>query len=75
MQLNLSNEERAAVMSALDVSYKELRGEIANTDSYEMRESLKHTEMVLAGVLEKLEPGWAANHGVQLLPGGQHRKP
>ena len=66
MQVSLSNAECAALLTALNVSFTELREEISNTDSYEIHESLKHTEMVLIGVLEKLEPGWAASHGVQL---------
>ena len=67
MRVNLSNAEWATLLTALNVSITELRQEIANTDSHELHESLKRTEMVLTGVIEKLEPGWAADHGVQLL--------
>jgi hypothetical protein len=66
MQLTLTDEERGALLAMLNTSYRELRDEISNTDAYEMRESLKRTEVLLTGVLEKLEPGWAASRGVKL---------
>jgi hypothetical protein len=66
MELTLSSEERATLMTTLGTAYTELRDELSTTDSYELREWLKHTAEVLAGMLDRLDPGWTALHGMQL---------
>ena len=72
MELHLTDEERATLLDVLNTAYVELRDEIANTESYDLRQSLKHTGQVLIGLLDRLEPGWAARQGVELPvpPGG-----
>jgi hypothetical protein len=66
MQLNLSHEEREILLAALTAYHSEMRNEISNTDSYDLSASLKRIELAVVGVLEKLEPGWAARHAVQM---------
>ena len=53
--LSLSNEELAALRHALAAYISDLRAEVAATDSFEMREQLKHEEEVLSRVAGQLE--------------------
>ena len=51
MNLELTDEESAAVRSALTSYLSDLRQEIAGTDRKEMRDELKRRESLLASVL------------------------
>ena len=54
--VNLSEEELAVVRHALAGYLSELRMEVHATDSFDMREELKHEEALLTRVLEEIEP-------------------
>ena len=55
--LNLSDEEAAVVRHALTAYLSDLRMEVHATDSFDMREELKHEEAVLNQILQALGPG------------------
>ena len=52
--ITLSDEEAAVVKHALTAYLSDLRMEVHATDSYDMREELKHEEAVLNQVLHIL---------------------
>lgn len=53
--LSLSSEELAALRHALTAYISDLRSEVAATDSFDMREQLKHEEQVLGRIAAQLE--------------------
>ena len=55
--INLSDEEAAVVRHALTAYLSDLRMEVHATDSFDMREELKHEEAVLNHILQVLGPG------------------
>ena len=63
MQLNLTDAGVDALKIAIDSYYSDLREEIANTDDYDVRETLKGIEAALAQIRDQLEPGWLARSG------------
>ena len=63
MQLNLTDSGVDALKIAIDSYYSDLREEIANTDDYDVRQTLKGIEAELAGIRDQLEPGWLARLG------------
>lgn len=52
--LSLTEEERAILATVLEEYIPELRMEVADTDSGDLRESLKHQEAVLKKILAAL---------------------
>lgn len=54
MQINLSEGEVSALLTALDFYIPELREEIGKTENYDMRESLKAQKQALTGLISKL---------------------
>jgi hypothetical protein len=52
--LTLSDEEAAVVKHALTAYLSDLRMEVHATDSFDMREELKHEEAVLNHILQGL---------------------
>ncbi|GIW10968.1 MAG: hypothetical protein KatS3mg061_2025 [Dehalococcoidia bacterium] len=52
--ISLSEEELRLLHEILSDYLANLRVEIANTDSYELREALKRNEVTLRGLLERL---------------------
>jgi hypothetical protein len=57
--ITLSPEEATVVRHALTAYLSDLRMEVHATDSYEMREELKHEEVLLNRVLEAISPDGA----------------
>lgn len=55
--LSLTEEERAILTAVLEEYIPELRMEVADTDSGDMRETLKHKEAVLKKILAALKAG------------------
>ncbi|HST04657.1 MAG TPA: hypothetical protein VLQ48_07975 [Chloroflexia bacterium] len=55
MQLNLDDDEVAALLNVLSSYIPELREEIGKTESYDMREDLKAQKQTLNGIVTKLE--------------------
>jgi hypothetical protein len=55
MQLNLDENEVAALLNVLSSYIPELREEIGKTESYDMREDLKAQKQILNGIVTKLE--------------------
>ena len=53
--LSLSNEELATLRHALAAYVSDLRAEVAATDSFDMREQLKHEEEVLSRITRELD--------------------
>ena len=53
--INLTDEEAAVVKHALTAYLSDLRMEVHATDSFDMREELKHEEAVLTQVLQSLD--------------------
>lgn len=58
MQLNLDDTQVTALKLAIDSYYSDLREEIANTDAYNVRQTLMGIEQSLVAVRTMLEPGW-----------------
>jgi hypothetical protein len=58
MQLNLDDTQVTALKLAIDSYYSDLREEIANTDAYNVRQTLMGIEQSLVAVRAMLEPGW-----------------
>ena len=54
--INFSDEEADVVRHALTAYLSDLRMEVHATDSYDMREELKHEEALLNHVLKALGP-------------------
>jgi hypothetical protein len=55
VQINLTQEEAAALSGALSSYLSDLRMEIADTDSMQFREDLKRQEALLSRLLQRLE--------------------
>ncbi len=53
--ISLSDEELAVVRHALTAYLSDLRMEVHATDSYDMREELKHEEAVLNRVVQEID--------------------
>jgi hypothetical protein len=54
--ITISDEEATVVRHALTAYLSDLRMEVHATDSYDMREELKHEEALLNRVLQALGP-------------------
>jgi hypothetical protein len=54
-QITLTDEEAAILREALRSYVSDLRMEVADTDSMEFRENLKHEEAVLKKLLQRLD--------------------
>lgn len=67
MHITLTQEEAAALRGALSCYVSDLRMEIADTDSWQFRENLKHEEMLLKKLLQQLDSE-LASPGVSSLP-------
>jgi hypothetical protein len=55
LQLTLSQEEYDELVSVLEEYLSELRMEIADTDSYDYKDTLKHEKSVLNDLLTRLK--------------------
>jgi ribonuclease HII len=55
IQLDLTKEERQALLETLDSTLSDLRMEIANTDRMDFREMLKARKAVLERVIEAVQ--------------------
>ncbi|HET6489475.1 MAG TPA: hypothetical protein VFG28_06900 [Syntrophales bacterium] len=53
--LELTPEEEKELLSFIERYYHDLRVEIANTDDREFRRSLKHKEVIIRTILERLK--------------------
>jgi hypothetical protein len=53
--LELTPEEEKELLSFMERYYHDLRVEIANTDDREFRRSLKHKEVIIRTILERLK--------------------
>lgn len=60
VQLDINDEEREILVGVLDSYMSDLRMEISNTDSQDVREMLKTRKDVLKKVRDSLR-GWRAN--------------
>ena len=56
-QLSLTDEEAGTLEKVLATYLSDLRMEIADTDAWDFRESLKHEESVIIQLLERLRKG------------------
>jgi hypothetical protein len=54
MNLELTDKEKNALVAVLKDYLPELRGEIASGGKHEFKEELKEEEVVLKGILDKL---------------------
>jgi hypothetical protein len=54
-QLELTSEEEKELLAFIERYYHDLRVEIANTDDKEFRRSLKHKEVIIRGILERMK--------------------
>jgi len=52
--IQLADEEAEVLRSVLEEYISELRMEVANTDSMDFRDALKHKEQILKRVAERL---------------------
>jgi hypothetical protein len=59
-QITLTPEEADALRGALRCYVSDLRMEIADTDSWQFRQNLKHEEVLLRKLLQQLDPEWAS---------------
>ena len=60
VQINLTQEEAAALSGALSSYLSDLRMEIADKDSMQFREDLKRQEALLSSLLQRLEADLAS---------------
>ena len=60
MHITLTQEEVAVLKAALSYYVSDLRMEIADTDSWQFRENLKHEELLLKKLLQQLDSELAA---------------
>ena len=77
MQVNLENDEAAALADALNWYIPQLREEIGKTENYDMRESLKAEETALTSVLKKIGGTLGtgmSDIGAKNPPWGDHRR-
>jgi hypothetical protein len=59
MDLILQDNEVSYLQRVLEQDLAELRMEISNTESYDMRERLKQDEVVLKSIIRRLDPAVA----------------
>ena len=59
-QITLTSEEADALRGALSCYVSDLRMEIADTDSWQFRQNLKHEEVLLKKLIQQLDPEWAS---------------
>jgi hypothetical protein len=52
--VEFSDEEKDVLVKVLEEDVSELRYEIANTDSFDYRQGLKHKEEVMRTILDRL---------------------
>ncbi len=55
MQLTLNSAEAALLASILDRHLGNLRMEVGKTENFEMRNALKHDEVVLKALIKRLQ--------------------
>jgi hypothetical protein len=60
MHITLTQEEAATLRGALSCYVSDLLMEIADTDSWQFRENLKHEEILLKKLLQQLDPELAS---------------
>ena len=53
--LELTSEEEKELLSFIERYYHDLRVEIANTDDREFRRNLKHREVIIRGILDRMK--------------------
>ncbi len=53
--LELTSEEEKELLAFIERYYHDLRVEIANTDDKEFRRSLKHKEVIIRGILDRMK--------------------
>ncbi len=53
--LELTSEEEKELLSFIERYYHDLRVEIANTDDKEFRRSLKHKEVIIRTILDRMK--------------------
>ena len=61
MELTLQPEEATLLTQILTNYVSDLRMEISNTDSYELRQQLQRDEATIKGIIARLEQGRAAS--------------
>jgi hypothetical protein len=54
MQLRLNDDEVTVLRQVLEVYLAQLRDEVSNTDSYDLRQALKRNEEVIKGLMRKV---------------------
>jgi hypothetical protein len=59
MELTLQDSEVNYLLRLLQQNLSELKMEISNTESYDMRQQLKQDEVVLKSILRRLDPAIA----------------
>lgn len=59
MELTLQDSEVNYLLRLLQQNLSELKMEISNTESYDMRQQLKQHEAVLKSILRRLDPAIA----------------
>jgi hypothetical protein len=64
-QFTLTQEEAAALRGALTSYVSDLRMEIADTDSWQFRQNLKHEEVLLRKLVEQLDAAFASAEAAQ----------
>lgn len=60
MELTLTAEQAQVLHDILDRYVSEVRGEIAGTDNYDMRQGLKQVEQTIKDIREMLRTGISA---------------
>jgi len=53
--LELTSEEEKELLAFIERYYHDLRVEIANTDDKEFRRSLKHKEVIIRTILDRMK--------------------
>jgi hypothetical protein len=53
--LELTSEEEKELLAFIERYYHDLRVEIANTDDKEFRRSLKHKEVIIRSILDRMK--------------------
>jgi hypothetical protein len=64
-QITLTPEEAATLRRILSNYVSDLRVEIANTDSWQFRQNLKHEEALLKKLLEEFDAEFASPEAAQ----------
>ncbi|HEY7060443.1 MAG TPA: hypothetical protein VII06_03115 [Chloroflexota bacterium] len=60
MNLELNNEERTLLAGLIDESLRDLKEEIYKTETFEYKDQLKARELLMIGILQKLNAGAAS---------------